>query len=36
MPRIYLAKRFATVPEEEQYKIVAGNAIEFFHLGNGS
>ncbi len=34
--RAVLAKRFANVPEEEQYKIVAGNAIEFFHLGNGS
>jgi hypothetical protein len=34
-----LTKRFAAaaVPEDEQYKIVAGNAIEFFHLnGKGT
>lgn len=36
--RAVLAKRFlaAGVSDDEQYKIVAGNAIEFFHLGNGS
>jgi predicted TIM-barrel fold metal-dependent hydrolase len=37
--RAVLAKRFAAarVPEDEQYKIVAGNAIEFFHLnGKGA
>jgi hypothetical protein len=29
-----LADRFAAagVPEQDQYKLVAGNAIEFFHL----
>ena len=30
--RAVLAESFIGVPEEEQYKMVAGNAIEFFHL----
>ena len=30
-----LAERFKGVPQEEQHKMVAGNAIEFFHL-NGA
>jgi len=33
--RKVLAKRFTGVPEEEQHKMVAGNAIEFFRL-NGA
>jgi len=33
--RKVLADRFKGVPEKEQHKMVAGNAIEFFHL-NGA
>ncbi len=33
--RKVLAERFAGVPEEEQHKMVAGNAIEFFRLNGG-
>ncbi len=33
--RKVLAERFAEVPDEEQHKMVAGNAIEFFRLNGG-
>jgi len=32
--RRVLEESFVDVPEDEQYKMVAGNAIEFFHLDN--
>ena len=30
-----IERNFAGVPEPEKYKMVCGNAIEFFHLGAG-
>ena len=29
-----LAWNFARVPADETYRMVAGNALDFFHLGN--
>jgi predicted TIM-barrel fold metal-dependent hydrolase len=34
--RRLLDEMFAGVPDEERYRMTAGNAIDFFHLGDGS